>query len=398
MPLLCLLLALPGGLLLPAGARGGDFRWLPEIHLRGEYDDNVTFDNDHIKSDYVGTCSPKVTFSYLTEKSQIDGTLGVDILRYADETDLNTEYQNYRVKGSRQVTEKLALDAKASFIKDTTLESELRETGLVNYRENRYRYNVGGGATYQLNELSSLALNYTYSKTNYHGDENIDYDAHTVVGQFNRLLASQRDVVTLQPYYNYYDSSVSTVNNYGCQLGWNHRFSETLEFTAFGGARYTHTRYDQWERWRLPGPYPIYILVKERETDGNWGGVADVTVKKTGELWWGTLEYSHDLSYGSNGETLKHDRFSCRAGYRLTPRLRASLSAAFSWSKSDDEYSDEDSEYYHLQPGLSYNLTENHRLGLSYRYAHVYDKTLRHDQKYDRNRVWLTLTFRFPER
>ena len=385
----------------PTRARGSDFRWLPEINFRGEYDDNVTFDSKNETSDYIGICSPKVTFSYLTERASIDGTLGADLIRYWDETELNTEHQRYQVNGSHQITEKTALNASAGYIKDTTLESELRETGLVNYRENRHRYNLGGGSTYQLNELTSLEINYIYSKTNYRGDEYDDYDSHTIVGQLNRQLNNQRDVITLQPYYAYYDSSASTVDNYGFQLGWHHLYSETLDFTLFGGARYTHTEYKYWTYRQVPAPYPfpVYTLVRETEKDGNWGGVVDFTLHQTGELWDSSIEYSHDLSYGSNGQVLNHDRFTARTSYKITSRFRVAMRATLSRSKSEKDfgYNEENSRYYDLEPSLRYRLGRQHYLNFGYRYAHVYDKTLSDHQKYDRNRVWLSLTFRFPQ-
>ncbi len=394
--LACLLL-LPIVFSFPPPVQGGDFRWLPTIQLKGEYDDNITFDNDNEISDEVFTCSPAVTFSYLTERASLDGSLAVDILRYLDENDFDTEYQRYRVDGSYQLSEKFRGQASASFIKDTTLESELDETGLRNYREDRERWNLGGGVSCQLNERTSWQLNYTYGKTNYDGDENVDYDSHTVVGQLNRLLDNQRDTVTLQPYYNYYDSSISTVNNYGLQAGWNHKFNETFEITVFGGARYTHSKYRRHFYRLVFIPYPVYVFDKETETDGNWGGVADVLLRKTAERWSATLDYSNDLSYGSSGETLRHNRISGHADYRINTRLRAAFSASFSLSKSDDQYSDEDSQYYHFSPSLTWEMTENHRLGITYTYAHMYDKTLSENSKYDRNRIWISLTFRFPQ-
>ncbi|OPX19252.1 MAG: hypothetical protein BZ151_10255 [Desulfobacca sp. 4484_104] len=377
-------------------AYSGGFHWLPTIQLKSEYDDNITFDNDNEISDEVFTCSPAVTFSYLTERSSLDGSLAVDILRYFDESNLDTEYQRYRVDGSYQLSEKFRGDASAGFIKDTTLESELDETGLRNYRQDRRRWNLGGGINYQMNERTSWQIHYTYGKTNYDGDENVDYDSHTVVGQLNRLLDNQRDTVTLQPYYNYYDSSISTVNNYGLQAGWNHVFNETCELTVFGGARYTHTKYRRHFYQLAFVPYPVFILDEETETDGNWGGVANILLRKSAERWSATLDYSRDLSYGSSGETLRHDRITGRFNYRISTRLRAGFTTGFSLSKSDDQYSDEDSQYYHFSPNLNYNLTENHRLGITYTYAHMYDKTLSKNSKYDRNRIWITLTFRFP--
>jgi len=40
---------------------------------------------------------------------------------------------------------------------------------------------------------------------------------------------------------------------------------------------------------------------------------------------------------------------------------------------------------------------KNHYLQLHYRYARTQDKTLKDNDTYDRNRIWLALVFNFPK-
>ncbi|MEA3241700.1 MAG: outer membrane beta-barrel protein [Pseudomonadota bacterium] len=398
-PAAILLLLIFSFFLLPGAARSADFSWEPAISIKGEYDDNITFDNQDETDDYLATISPSLTFKYASERLTINNRMGADILRYNDETDLDDEYLRCNLDGEYLLTEKFSLTGRGSYIKDTTLESELEETGLVNYREDRRRYSLGGGFGYRLSEVSNCQLDYGFGQTNYDGYLNLDYDFQSVTGTFQHQLANMRDVIILQPYYYYYDSDVSQVDNYGLSLGFEHPFSETLNLSMFAGVRYTESSYDQQEiRYILiPPGILVPVLVTRTENDDNWGGVADISLKKTAERWTVELGYNRDLSYGSSGESIERDRFHFTAGYEITARWRARLSTSLSYSESDSDFSDEDSRYFNLTPSISYKLTEQHSLVLTYSYAEVYDKILTSNQRYDRNRIWLSLNFRFPQ-
>lgn len=384
---------------VPTAARSADFSWEPSLSFRGEYDDNISFDNTDKIDDYLATISPALSLRYASERLKLNSSLALDVLRYNDETDLDDEYQRYRLDGEYLLTEKLSLTGQGSFTKDTTLESELEETGLVNFRQDRRRYTLGGGVGYRLSEVNSWQFDYSFGQTNYDGYQNIDYEFQTVSYTFQHRLANMRDIIILQPYYYYYDSKVSQVDNYGLMLGFEHPFNETLHLSLHTGVRYTESSYDR-QQVRLveiaPGIF-AFALVTETENDNNWGGVADISLKKTAERWTAELGYSRDLSYGSSGESIEHDRFRFHGSYNITSRWQARLSTSLSYSQSDSNYSDEDSRYFNLTPGLSYKLTEQHSLTLAYSYAEVYDKTLSSNRHYDRNRIWLSLNFRFPQ-
>jgi hypothetical protein len=384
--------------LMPGATRSADFSWEPAINIKGEYDDNISFDNTDKIDDYLATISPSVSLKYASERLTVNSRLAADILRYTDETDLDDEYLRCNLDSKYLLTEKLSLTGQGSYTKDTTLESELEETGLVNFREDRRRYTLGGGLSYRLSEVNNWQLEYSFGKTNYDGYQNIDYDFQSVSYTFQHRLANMRDVIIIQPYYYYYDSDVSQVDNYGLSLGFEHPFNETLNLSMFAGVRYTESSYDQPQLGLVeiaPGIF-AFVPVTQTEDDNNWGGVADVSLKKTAERWTAELGYNRDLSYGSSGESIERDRFRFSGGYDISSRWRARLSTSLSYSQSDSDFSDEDSRYFNLTPSISYKLTEQHSLVLAYSYTEVYDKTLSSNRHYDRNRIWTAINLRFP--
>ena len=382
---------------VPVIATAQDIKFVPSIGLRGEYDDNVLFTRGYEKGDFITRVKPAFTLDYATELLKVTSNVAVDIFRYMDETDLDTENQDYKLDGKYQIAERWSLSGNCFYVKDTTLESELATTGLLSPRQERKRYGGGGGLTYQISEVSDAVVDYSHSKTVYEYENYTDYNADSIALSYNRRMGNQLDMLTFQPYYSWYDSTASKVDNYGLSIGWLHPFSETFSITAFAGARYTKTQYMY--RVRLIETIDDYFTpryTKVDEKDGSWGGTADIALKKTGETSSISIGYNRDLSYSSYGEPIDTDRIYFTGDKRLTQRLRASLAGSLYFNKSQGKYEDTDERYYSIAPSIGYNITVYHSLILGYNYEQSLDKTLVTDRRADRNRVWLALQFKFP--
>ena len=372
--LLCLFFA-------PFPAMAQDITLVPSLDIRGEYDDNVLFERTNEIDDYLATISPALTLDYATELLNLESKIGVDFLRYVDQTELNTENQRYELNGGYRLTERWALSGDFSYIKDTTLESELEETGVVNVRQDRHRYNAGGGLSYQVSELSDMNINHIHTKTDYDFVGNVDYDRDAITLSYNRHLKSERDIFTVQPSYFNSDSEVSEVDNYGLSFGWSHLFSETLHLEIFLGGRYTE------------------LSSKEEDhTDRNWGGTADISLRKTGEVSSTLIGYRRDLGTSAFGGPIEVDRIYCDLRRRVIVRLAVGFRGNLYFTRSVGTFDDEDSRYFEVIPFLDYQITENHTLQLAYSYSREEDRNLTEDRERERHRVWIALNFKFPRR
>jgi hypothetical protein len=358
-----------------------DIALVPSLDIRGEYDDNVLFERTKEIDDYLATISPALTLDYATELLNLESNMGVDFLRYADEKDLNTQNQRFALNGGYRFTERWALSGNFSYIKDTTLESELEETGLVNVRQDRHRYNAGGGLSYQVSELSDMNINYIHTKTDYDFVGNVDYDYDAITLSHNRHLKSERDIITIQPSYSNWDYEVSEMDNYGLSFGWSHSFSETLRLRAFLGARYTEVHFGD-----------------ERQDYENWGGTADISLRKTGEISSTLLGYRHYFRTSASGEAIEVDRIYCNLRRGVIGRLGIRFSGNLYSTRSEDIFGGKNTRYFNVIPSLDYQITEDHTLQLAYVYSREEDKTLTADPERERNRVWIALNFRFPRR
>ena len=369
---------------VPFIAVAKDVTVVPSITLRGEYDDNVYFTRTDEISDYLAIISPALTLDYASELLNLEANGIVDVLRYVDETDINTENQRYTINGGYRLMERWALSGNFSYIKDTTLDSELEETGIVYAREDRDRFNAGAGLSYQVSELSDMGVNYAYSKTDYDERGLEDYDFNSINFSYNRKFNDGLDVLTVEPRYTRLSSDTSDDEGYRLTFGWTHLPSETYRLKIFLGARYTEQDYKD-----------------GRDTTSNWGGVADISLLKKAEVYSVLMGFNSDTyNEPSTGELSQVYRIYCNLTRRITERLRAGVNTRLSLTQPDDKdaFRDKDIWYFTVTPSLTYRLTENHSLQLSYSYQQEYDNNLEDDRRNDRNRVWLSLNFNFPKK
>ena len=370
-------------LVTPFGAAfAADVTLTPSLSLRGEYNDNIDFSRTNKQDDYIGTVSPGLIFGYATDRLGIGARAVVDVVRYMDQTNHDHERQNYGLDASYRIFERLSIRANGSYVKDTTLDTLLQETGLVERRSDRERYGGGGGLSFQISEVTDIGIDYSYTRTDYDLIDYTDYKSHSVSLPFNYSFNNRLDTFTIRPYYrNLEDSDEIKIDDHGLSLGLAHTFTETFTGSATVGVRYT-------EREEQPsGRY-----------DDDWGGIADVSLDKSWQTASASLGYSLDLDYTAEGELVNVNRFSLSGSKMLTSRFSVLLSGSLYFTKSIGTPRNTDRRYYEVTPSLNYMITENHSLALAYIYSNEHDKMLTNDQDKDRNMVWLTLNFNFPQK
>lgn len=381
----------------PCMALAGKVTVVPSIGLRGEYNDNVVFESDDEEDDFAAILEPSVSLDYRSERLQLKSMARAAIWRYASEKYLDTENYFFTVGGSCNPHERLETRAHASYIRDTTLESELEETGLVVSRQERDRYRGSWGMTWQLTERTDVGCDFTHAKTEY-DRALLDYETNTLSFDINRRMNDSGDVLTIRPYYENYKSDASKVDNYGLSLGWAHQFSETLGLTAFAGVRYTEIEYKLVRVEIAYDPDPHLVFTEVEEKDDNWNWVADISLKKTWETFTIHGGYQQHLRYSSEGDPLDVYKIYAEYEQKITPRLDFSFLASASMTKSEGRFEQEDSKFVSLGTSLDYRLTENHLLRAGYSYNWYRDETVPGgSQTYDRNRVWIAAVFKFPE-
>ena len=376
-------------LLFPFLALAADVTLTPSLELKGEYDDNVSFLPRDEKADFLATLSPSLILDYDTELLNLDSKVAVSFLRYAEEKYLDTQNEYYELSGTYTAFERFQVRGEYSYVEDTTLESELEETGLIGVRSERERSKASGGVSYRMTELSDIGFDYTHSETDYDWPENVDYEYDGVTLSNNWRLRNNRDVLTIQSSYGLTDSSISKVDNYSLSAGWAHQFTESMDLKVFLGPRYTRIEYN---------PFEVNLPPEEPLTDTTWGVVADISLQQYGEKYTVTAGYNRDLGRSFSGETIETDKLYCSVARRIRRRTLIRFSGRLYFTKAEEETPTQDVRHFDIGSAIEHEITETLVLQFAYRYAYHNVKGLSFDDTYARNRIWVALILKFPEK
>jgi hypothetical protein len=138
---------LGGVLIVGAGqvAKAAEFKAIPSIALRGEYNDNIFFTRDETISDYIGTGSPGLEIINRTERLNLNLNGAFHFIRYEDADELDSDDYDAQGRIRYQLTPVLTGSAGAAYIKDSRPDREIEETGLVQDVRTRRRQRYNGG-------------------------------------------------------------------------------------------------------------------------------------------------------------------------------------------------------------------------------------------------------------
>lgn len=379
----------------------GNVMITPSIQIQDGYDSNISFTKIDEERDFYTVISPAFVMDYASELLKFSSKANMDMVRYTNEKQRNYDRWQLAFNGDYKLLERSQASFALSYVNDTTLQSELEETGLVYIRSDRQRYLASGGFSHQMSERSNIGFNYTHTKTEYEWTGNVDYDTDGLTFHYVRQLANQRDSITIQPSYSKTDSRANKVDTYSLSLGWSHAFSETAGLSMSLGGRHTtiRSRLVQPQIIDDPTQSPPYQVIYNEvdQSEKKWGAIADLSLKKKGERYSAAIGYNHDISYTSLGEPIERDKIYLNISFMITERTKTGFSGSLYFNRSESESYEVDSRYYQVRSFLSYQITRNGSLQIEYNYADSTDFILTGDNEAIRHRVLVSLSFGFPK-
>ena len=253
---------------------------------------------------------------------------------------------------------------------------QFEETGRTFERKRVLRHDARAGVQFALTELSDIGSFVNYSKADYSGRGNTDYDYYQIELPYTKRFRNQIDTMRLTPAYTRYRSDDNEKGDgYRLTLFWEHLLSETLTFDVTVGGRYTE--------------------LEERDGDSksNLGAIGNIGLTKEGETFRGGIRYSRDLRVTTEGEIVNVDRLWTFADKSITERFgfRFTGNAYHSARENNDAPNDKVISLYYL-------LTENHSVELSYRYRNQRELDAPGNPVTQSNIVELSFNFAFPRR
>ena len=366
------------------------------LDLKGQYNDNIFFDTQNEKSDYLGVITPGLQFTNKTERLDARLSAALPVYTHSDYDELNAIDQNLSGKLSYLLTTRLSTSLNAGYVKDSQPDREIEETGLVIGNVTRHRYSAGLSGQYAVSDISSLGLSYSFSKENYDSRAYTDMESHSVSLLFardmSRMFPNTRARVSLG--YNRFDFSDSSVDNYTFMVGAEKRITELYTLSADVGGRYTSSDFEVLQlRPVSPG---LFRIVRGEESDDTTGLVGRAALTYQGEQTTGSLTFFRDISASGGREgAVQRTSLVFDIGRRFTYELWGHLSAGYYLNSSDrNEYAlqDIDEETWRISPWARYNFTQDLSLRAAYSFTRI--KYRNSDTDANRNLVSLSLVYR----
>jgi hypothetical protein len=364
----------------------------PFIGFKLEYDDNITFEERERNEveDLIYITTPGLDLYRKSERLFADIQTKLDIEEYKNEEDFDTVDQEYIGTIDYKLTERLTLNLKGSYHRDSDPERDIPErafgetveesddTGLLTQTKNdRTRKRLILGSTYYWDEITSTNISYGFIKRNFKekgpGDE-IDSKSNLFNITFVRELSPERLTAEFLTGYHHYNPEsktdriveVADINTFYFSLGGKYYFREVSFVRAHIGLRHTETTFKVPDRSRL--------FFREPE-DNDVGVIGDVTFENEfTETLHGDISFRHDLrpSSGRGGE-VRRTSIDGNIIYQITYELEARLRGGVYFTDADQgdfSTTDLDRDFVRISPILNYDFTRNLIGTISYTYSH----------------------------
>lgn len=390
-----------GVLLITGSGLAGAAEWeiKPELGLRAGYVDNLRLTTTDEVSTAEATFSPSAVFSVSTPTSGASGTLRFDFHRYEESSDLD-ENNSFFTIDTYHSFERSRMGLQLDYVNDTTLDSQLEETGLVFARIPRTRMTASPNWTWLLSERTSLRASYTYSDVVYKdagGTGFVDYTLNNGGLTLSHKVSDRASAsLTLSGTRSDNDNDVSSTNG-SLQTGFSYMLSETLSTSLYIGVRHTQVDYSS------TSLIPIYsgstligfLPLTQDVSNSDWGGTFSAGITRKFLRGETGLSASQDISNSINGTPIEVDRIRWHNIYWLSEILAARLSIEYYRTQfSNTVGQDLDRDYYQIQPEFTWKFRRFWDLTGSYRYRKQTFANSNDDAS--QNAAYLTLSYHWP--
>jgi hypothetical protein len=362
-------------------------------------------------------------FGVAKENQGLFGDAGITARRFfggsgREDSDLLDREDYFFTTDAYHQTERNVFKGNLDYIRDSTQDSEVDETGsFTNVYATRIRKTAGTSWARTLTERMSLDLGFQYNDTSFADEGEIN---NLIPYKFNVLTASlnyqltPRTVGILQGSRAAYkpDTNLNS-DTWNLQAGVNSAFTETIDLSLLAGYRKTTSDSLFLTGYCFlanpgasfpdcDGGFPIATGTEKDETKTN-GSVYSASITKRLEKGSLSAVISRTQIPDLNGRLLDSNQLRLNGVYRLTAMLQSSLGIQYSENETIvnlfgrdannaviREESNRKEKYFSITPRLSWQFLREWRLAGEYRYAKRKDRL---KNTASQNAVYLTLSY-----
>ncbi|MCG6534194.1 MAG: outer membrane beta-barrel protein [Syntrophales bacterium LBB04] len=377
----------------PTEALGEEFRLVPSLALRQEYNDNIFFSVNDTIPDSISTVSPGLELVSKTERTDFSLLGRVDRRMYWAHADLDATDQTDKGSLGYALTPKFRVSGRAGYLQDSRPDRDIETTGLVLTPVKRERQTYGGSTEYTFTEKTMATLGYDYLKDHFRSVKFIDMESNAASLGFTHDLSSLVDATKTMVNFGLarYDFTGSRVENASGTVGLSTQLAELWSVSLAAGARYTRSRTNVVTFQFVP-PFTFVPTAETQKSEGT-GWVGQAALSYRGEKTTADLTLSRDLLPASGyAGVAERTAASFNVSRRLTYELRGTFFATYYLNKADrGQFSAQtlNQQLLVVNPTLRYEPTKDVAIEASYSYTLVRYKDA--NQEADRNLFMLRL-------
>jgi hypothetical protein len=364
--------------------------------------------------------TPAVKFGVSKENRALFGNADVSIRRFYGGSGANSssllDREDYHFKANAyQRTERNDFGANIDITQDSTLDTELTQTGqVIENRATRLSTILNPSWTRMLNERTRLDLEYQFNRVEYSdevGQNNlVNYDYNTVSASLIRNFTPGTQGTLSTSASRYKPKTDLDSDTYAIQAGLTRQHSETLSTSWLAGWR--NTRSDTLVPKGVcvpdasasfpkcpPGP-PLNNPVQtgtDKDKTSNTGATYAASITKTLERGSLGASLTRIATPSGEGELLDTTRLALTGEHRFTELLRSNLIVEYYKRDTIVNASGTGSSgtntrnYFRIRPSFTWQWQREWLLSGEYQYAE--DEKSNGDTA-TQNSVYLTLTYR----
>lgn len=314
------------------------------VSSREEYNDNFRLTTAPHSSVIATTVSPAARFTYATDTLSASGKAQVNFNRYQGDSQLNSN--DVLLDGSIEKNFQLdRLKLLASYVRDSTLASDLAQTGVVQVNRQRTRLSLNPEWTGTISPRASWTVGYDFADMVYQDSANtglVDYrtnKAYTTYGY--RLTERSKAFVSAGVTNLKFDRAGDKTHTLFTLVGIEHDFSEVWRTEISLGLR--------------------RVRIRNAGNDNNesgWLGQGSLERRfETGSL---RAAVARELNPTGLGLLTQTDKISVSWLDKISPTLTYDISAAaFRNSFVSTTTATNNDRYYRIDVRVGYALSEN---------------------------------------
>jgi hypothetical protein len=374
----------------------------PSIDSKASTTDNLNLTPGFRESSWWMTLSPALAFSRNTEISQVLGSVRLNVNRYPDDRQLDTEDQLLYFS-SKLNDERNQFGLSGTYTRDSTLQTELQTTGIPQVRRQRTQTGIQPSWQHSLDERNAVFANYNYEKADYEaGAGLVDYSNQQVSVGLQHLW-NERTTVALIGVYSRYETDTGSQTTQSGIVNANvvYKPSERTDLSFQAGWRNStieiHNSFDVCPAGdpaicQFLGIPLVRLNQETKSTDDGW--LLDVSAAYRWESATASLSIGRDINPTGGGLLVQTDNITAGYSRQFSERLSGTLGASFLQSQYLGGVGAGKSDYYRLDGGLTWTLSEYWRLNAGYSYAHQRSENT--PEAATANSVFVSLGYNWP--